>query len=378
LRRSVGLILACAGLTAFDAKADEAPLRARLRFSSPAGCGSAADFGERVQRRAPRVRFGTRGPDSVSVRIAAGANGLDASVTLASGGRRLSERRLEAETCEDALDALALVVAVTLEGQERTRRERVRRSRAPAAAPAIDSPPPEPAPSESPPAEVVATEPPASPEPANPAEAAPPPPAEPAPELPPSPAAPPVIDTPPSPPGTAARPSWRAGVGGGAAFNAGAAPSLMPGWLVYGRFGWELAPPWSPELIVSFSSLGRDGFAQTAGSADFRLQTMTAELCPLRWSFGPVAGRPCALVAYGRLKVRGYDTIAAAEYDRPWTLLGASAQLAVHLSIVELRAQVQAGLPLARDTFQFEPEPTVHRVPFVSFGGSIAAGLGFP
>jgi hypothetical protein len=370
---------------AFDAKADEAPVRARLRFSSPAGCGNAADFAARVQRRAPRVRFGTRGPDSVSVHIAAGVNGLDASVTLVSAGSRRSERRIEAETCEDALDALALVVAVTLEGQERTRRERVRRSRPPAAAPAPERLPSEPGPSESP-DEAVAAEPAPSPEPPPAGEATPEAPAEPAPAPPPPappppappPPAPPVVDAPPPARSSGARPSWRAGVGAGAAFHAGAAPSLMPGWLVYGRFGWELTRLWSPELMVSFASVGRNGFDEASGSADFELRTLSAELCPLRWRIGPVAGMPCALLAYGRLNVRGYDTIAPAEYDRPWTLLGASAQLALQLSIVELRAQLYAGFPLARDTFRFEPDPTVHRVPSLGFGGSIAAGLGFP
>lgn len=376
MRRSVGLILACAGLAAFDAKADEAPLRARLRFSSPARCGSAADFGERVQRRAPRIRFGSRGADRVSVRIASGASGLDASVTLTSGGRRISQRRIEAETCEDALDALALVVAVTLEGQERTRRERVRRAR-PAVAPAPSEPTPEPEPVAAAPAEPI-SEPAASPEPAAPAESAPAePPPEPEPPPPPPPPAPAIADTPPAP-SSAERPSWRAGLGAGAAFNVGAGPSLLPGWLVYGRFGWEIAPLWSPELILSFSSLGRDGFEQASGRADFEVQSLSAELCPLRWSLGPVDGLPCLQLVYGRLQARGYDTIAAAEYDRPWTTLGASAQLTAHLSFIELRAQVGAGFPLARDTFRFEPEPTVHRVPLVSFGGSIAAGLRFP
>ncbi len=330
-----------------------------------------------MQRRAPRVRFGKRGAESVRVRITAGASGLDASVILASGGRRISERRIEAETCEDALDALALVVAVTLEGQERTRRERARRTRAPVTTPAPEPAAPQPA-SEAPPSATIEA-PATSPEPSpSEAEAAPAAEPEPPPPPPPAPTTPAIVDGPPPPVTSGERASWRAGLGAGAAFNAGAAPSLLPGWLVYGRIGWELAPPWSPELIVSFSSLGRDGFEQASGSADFQLQTVSAELCPLRFRLGPVEGMPCALVVYGRLKARGYDTIAAAEYDRPWTLLGLSAQLAAKLSIVELRAQLGAGFPLARDTFRFEPEPTVHQVPALSLGGSIAAGLGFP
>jgi hypothetical protein len=152
----------------------------------------------------------------------------------------------------------------------------------------------------------------------------------------------------------------------------------MLGWYVEGRFGWELSPPWSPELVVGFAELGRDGFDDVNGSADFRLWALSAELCPLRWSTGPVDWMPCGLAAYGRLRARGYDTFDASEYSRPWTVLGASLQVAARLSIVELRAQVGAGAPLTRDTFRFEPDPTVHEVPPVTLDSSLGLGLSFP
>jgi hypothetical protein len=158
----------------------------------------------------------------------------------------------------------------------------------------------------------------------------------------------------------------------------GAAPAALPGWFVYGRFGLELARPWSPEVIIGYASLGRDGFEQASGSADFRLQAASLELCPLQWSLGPVDWMPCGLAVYGRLKVRGYDTFDAASYSRPWTALGASLQLAAHLSIVELRAQVGVGAPLSRDTFRFDPDQTVHHVSPLTISTSLAAGLRFP
>jgi hypothetical protein len=390
LKPSITLLAACALLISFDTAAQEAPLHARLRFASPAGCGNATDFGARVKRRAPRIRFGTRGTAaSVSVRIEAKSSGLSAAVTLTSGGRQLAQRQIEAETCEDALDALALVVAVTLEEQD-SRRRKPQRPRLTTSAPRAsvsEAKPSEPAatssdgdatPSDAEPSG-SATPPAANdaPAPEPPPEQKPPPEAAPAQE-PPEPAPAVVVDQPPSAGAAASPAAWRAGAGAGAMLNFGAAPSALPGWFVYGRFGWQLAPPWSPEIIISYTSLQRDGFDETSGSAEFRLQAANVELCPARWHLGPVDWMPCALFVYGRLKVRGYDTLDPAEYSQPWTVLGASLQLAARLSLVELRAQFGLGAPLTRDTFRFEPGPTVHQVSAVTISTSLAAGLSFP
>ena len=102
-----------------------------------------APVGNRVLQRNRAIRFVASGEDiAVRLSIRQTPGGLDARVRIESKGRAPVTRRIQSPDCDDALDALALVVAIGVESPTSTGR----RARAPAVAArrAADKPAPKP------------------------------------------------------------------------------------------------------------------------------------------------------------------------------------------------------------------------------------------
>ena len=107
---------------AVAARAEDAPPppespRLALTYAAPPECPTEADFGARL---AQRTR--DRGVDGAildlrrfEIRITTLPGGARADITAFDPGGRRTERRLDAATCAEAVDAAALVVALTLE-----------------------------------------------------------------------------------------------------------------------------------------------------------------------------------------------------------------------------------------------------------------------
>jgi hypothetical protein len=407
LRDLAALLLGTAGLVWPHAASaqNNAIVSTRLNFSSPAGCGSAADLAARVEQRSSHIHFVQRGAtDTLSVRIAPRAGGLIAQLTLSSGGKQLTKRNIEAEQCDDALDAVALIAVVTLEGRaSEVRARRTRPSRRPVTparetkpiprettpstpAPTEPTPPTPASPvgTEQPPPEAPPSEPPTpAPEPEPPVEEAEPPlpPPEP-PEIPEIVERDPQRDEPPSGPSTPL--PLYGGFGGGGLLYFGAAPSYLPGWLLYARLGWDRGSAWSPQIIVSYLDAKKDGFPQADyGSAQLHLRTAELDVCPLQLEYGRFMIAPCAFGQFGLLQARGY-ALEGSEESSFWSAAGVNGQLVFNLSVLELRAAASLGSPLYRFAVRFraptgadEPDPALHRVPSVMFSTSISLGLSF-
>jgi hypothetical protein len=347
--------------------ANAAPRVPTRLFYDGAVCGSAEDFSARVQRRNAAVQFVSSGERLVvRLRIERRDSGLDGRVSISGRGRAPMSRRIQSADCEDALDALALMVAIGIEG-------RADRAGAPARsgkrAPVREKAPPvaaEPAAAEPTPAPEPAAPAAAPPEPAPPVD--PPEPPTPEPITPPaSPVAPPPAAAVPAPlpdgpePGSIEPPGAREltgftfGVGLSALASVGVTPDPLLGGSLYVVAGWKTHGPWSPELVLGVSHQRRDGVAEVGGDADFALNAANVELCPLRWGFGVFEARPCAAAWFGRLSSKGYETFDPRSTSRPWSTVGASAELNAQLGLLELRASIGAGLPLVRDGFRFGP-----------------------
>ena len=85
-------------------------------------CGSEQDFAARVMQRNRAIRFVSSGEEvAVRLSIAPGPAGLDARVRIEAKGRAPVTRRIQSPDCDDALDALALVVAIGVEGRPASR-----------------------------------------------------------------------------------------------------------------------------------------------------------------------------------------------------------------------------------------------------------------
>lgn len=343
LRYVATLLLVC---STSPATADEAsqPVRASLEFVTPADCGERALFIDGIARRSERIRIvaGTE-PRHVRVSIARAGDVLSVELTFQQPNGRRASRSLRALTCHEAIEAAALVAALSLDPSASTAPE----SQLPAM-PSQAAAPDEPTPDSTPPAsrpppegrQLLASE---------------------APEL--KPVASPLL--------------WSAGVVLAATWQP--APAPMPGIGVSIMVRHEQPALFAPAARLTLAHFGRGGFSASrgVGEAAFELESATIELCPLRLRAWWLGLAPCGFANAGVLRVTGSEALETRGVTRPWWVFGGSALAVVRVSqAVQLEAAASAGKPLIQDAFQFEPL-VVHSVrPWVvTFG--LGAGFVF-
>jgi hypothetical protein len=233
-----------------------------------------------------------------------------------------SVRRILAPSCEQASDALALVMVLALD---------------PAALSA--SPPPPPPPPES----------------------RPPPPAPP-----PPPAAPPI---------PAARTGW--GVEAGVRAIRGPAPRAMPAAAVAARVTRDRPGLWSPALVLSVLHAASGDLGEPGGTAAFTLDGATLDACPLRVAASIFEARPCASLLAARLAAAGSNTYAPASARRPVVATGAALLLGAAVTThLDVAARLEADASWIRDTFAFSPAE-FHRTAPLTLAAGLAIGLRF-
>jgi hypothetical protein len=338
----LGLALLLGARELFAQATDQAPdlVRASLEFTAPAGCGSPADLVGRITRRSERIRF-EPGPEKsrkLAVAIAPEGQALVARLELEQVSGRGSSRTLRASTCDEALEAVALVAAVSLDPTASTAPERE----------LLPSP---------------ATPPPVTPPPAEAPGAEP----ESAPSV---------------PPAEALVAGVSATIVGQASW--GPAPSFLPGIGLALAVELETGTLFSPLARASYVHSGGGGFNPETGTGEaaFELNQGTLEICPLRLGSRKAALYPCPSFTGGRLLAKGSDTLDAETHSRPWWVIGGTLLALFHpFGPLELQLSGSAGIPLIRDTFQFEPEEPghlVHEVPGAAFAIGLGAGAVFP
>lgn len=309
---------------------EAAVVTASLELAAPPGCGSAAELAQAIRARSDRIRIGEGSNQARRLRVEIREDdaALVITLTLVQENGRRSTRTLRASSCAEALDAAALVAAVSLDPSAST-----------AAVPAPPPPVPAAAPAACPPCERARAE-------------------EPAPSRP-----PPHVE-----------------VSTLVAFGAisGPAPAVMPGFGAVLHVAYERDGVFSPALRVSFSHFARGDFVVPGGAADFALDVGTLELCPARAEAGPWRVYPCLRGTGGELRASGSETLGPVARGRPWWEVGAAVVVLVHPSgSLELGLTLAAGWPLVRDTFQFEPLE-FHTVSALALTGGLGAGVRFP
>jgi hypothetical protein len=358
-------------------------------------CGSADDFATRVLERTDAVRFVRKGQRvAIRLQIERRAAGLDASVSIEARGRAPLRRHIESPDCDDALDALALVVAIGVEARSASVR---------AASPARGAPPTTATPSEPvagsgavPAAELPSPEvPPVSAASAEPQAPTPPPStvaasASPIAQTSPGQPLPPAIaslerrDPEVGAPVPAAAPThFHFGAGISALMSFGIAPDPLLGGAVWVAMDWQGGGLWSPELVLSALHQRLDGLSIQSGAVDFALSAAAISICPLRLGSSVWQMRPCAAGSFGRLATEAYDTYDPRSSERPWAAVGGALELTAAIGIVELRATLGASAPLARDGYRFGgacsgaacEADVFHRVAPVIWSGAAGAGV---
>jgi hypothetical protein len=345
------------------AHAEPQEVRASLEVRAPDSCGAPRLLLARVERRSARIRFVEPGAGARRVRAEVREvvpRDYRATLSLWSEDGRELVRELRAADCAEAYDALALVIAVTLDPDADLGAE------------------PEENPSEKPTEERGESG--AAAEPRTGAGVAK---AEPQPSSRPASEAPAIVerraevgDLTPSADGSvsALTPSF----GLLAAMRSGPAPMVLPG---FGMFvGLEGLPGFPERSLVRVSALRhrRGNFEAAGGVADFSLDTLRLDACPFGFGRAGLRAYLCLEAEYGRLEAEGSVTVDGQRRSRPWRSLGAGALVAYSpLPVLELGLLGALEHPLVRDTFQFEPE-AFHEVGPVGARLELALGLRLP
>jgi hypothetical protein len=333
-----------------------ARVRVRLDVHAAASCTSRGDLMSRITARSPRIDVVDEAPFSAGVVVTSPRPGsVVAELVLGTVGTEPSPRRVAARSCAEAADAVAFIIAVTLDPSLQRRSgtgATEERAGAEGGAPWA----PDTSVRTAPPAEVSTA--------ARPGE-------RPAPASPPAPpaalaAAPPSERAPP----VASRRELGAYVAGQTIF--GPAPAVMPGVALYGMLAFDHEGPWSPALFVGAMHVWRSDLAELGGVASFTLDAANVDACPLRLRWSLLAARPCASALVGLLTARGSDTDQAVSSMRPFA--AASAVIIAGLGApVEVSARLGVGLTLIRDSYEFATN-IFHRVGAVTISASLGVG----
>jgi hypothetical protein len=341
------LVFASAG----GALAADAGTRVRLDVRAPPECSSRADLAARVAARSPHIQIADDAAISADVTLASDHTGsVVADVTLAGPGASPSPRRVVARTCAEAADAVALIIAVTLDPSQRRK--------------VSAGPPPARTAGEA----AAAT--------AAPVENASPRPPVPAPEAPVSPPPTAAIHAAPPSAAPAVAPARQFGVTVAGQTIFGPAPSVSPGVALYAMAALDRTGPWAPALVLGATHVWRDGLAEAGGAASFALDAASVDACPVRLAWSRLTARPCASALVGRMSARGSDTQQGSASARPFAVAGAALTAGFESRVV-VSVRLAVGATLIRDSYQFATA-VFYRAAAITTSASVGVGVRWP
>jgi hypothetical protein len=393
------------------ADGDAATATVRLEVQALPDCTSREEVAARVAARSRRIRFDddATGPTLRAVIAAGPRGGAVGELVIVQPDGRSSMRRLAAPSCAEATDAIALIIALTLDPAAAATAGHV--SATTAGHPATTTGHPatatgHPATAGGHPAAAVsrttataganestattttsgttASEPTRAPS-VGPSVREPPPPRPPGPATTATaPAPPPIaVDAEPSgvvtsspPVAVATQSRFGAGALGQAIF--GPAPGALPGVGVYLIAAIDRDAPWSPAIVVSATRAWSGALIEPGGTAAFTFDAASLDACALRLHVAFFEARACATALYGRLAASGSETYSPASATRPFAAAGGAALLSVELGrVFELAGRVGAGASLIRDSFAFSPT-VFHRTADLTVAAGLGLGVRFP
>jgi hypothetical protein len=365
-------------LTGVGAAAGEpATANARLEVRALPDCTTREELAARVAARSRRIHFDddVPGPTLRAIIAPGPRGGAVGELQITEPNGRSSTRRISAPSCAEATDALALIIALTLDPTS------VAATRAPAAPPSLV--PPHPA------AEVPPV--PSAPAPPNgeaPSRPTPTPTPAPAPSKPVAPApvahasvapapeeAGAVVAASPEPPVAT---STRFGGGAAAEGVSGPAPDALLGFAVYLVAALDREALLSPAAIVRGTHAWSNSLVEPGGTATFTLDAVTLDACVLRVHSSVFEARACASGLYGRLAATGSETYAPATASRPYAVAGGALAMSAEIGrLLEISGRLGGGASLVRDSFAFSPT-VFHRTAAATFSASLGIGIRFP
>jgi hypothetical protein len=333
------------------AQSNEPTVQARLRIAGSAGCLSAPALQARVHARSARIDLAPSHPGALlSVALRGDqAAGFAAELSVLWSDGRSSLRQFEARTCAAAIDALAFMIVLALDPGAQPPDDH-------ATAPGLDR-----AVSPRVAADTGAdmrSAPDTEAHFANTARAS---------------------DTSDgaAKASAGARLFEHLELGARAAVALGVAPSAQYGLGMYALAALPGSTPWLPALQLRAARLWQETVT-TGGQADFRLDVMHLDTCPLGLTSRNLTGRLCLTAGLGSLRAAGSSTYAPRSHSRLWTDWGGTLLLSLRVGRL-VHAQLGAGamVPTRRDSFSFRPD-VFHRVSAVCAQIELGVGLRFP
>lgn len=346
------------------------PVRAYLHVDAEEACATAA-LAQRVRERSQRIELVEDAGDVPRLYVSIGAAGARDRVALLSvqwpDGQR-SERRIKARSCEAAIDALGLLIAMTLDPaalmesvesapSAPTTGEQAAASERAAASAGRSLPDEAPKSALAPNAREATVE--KNREPAGEEHAE-------------------VEDD--AEHAGSSEPFAAAHVAAGLSANvvAGPAPRAMPGFGLYARLVFHGVSLWTPAAQLRASHAWVNGLVEPGGEADFALDRAQLDICPLGVWLASLTAHACMTGEVGRLSASGSRSYAPQTHHLLWTGLGGTLLVALPLaSIVELYGGFEVAAPLRRDSFSFRPD-VFHEVRALSLSGHLGLGVRFP
>ena len=336
----IGALLLLPAIVAAAAPTETAATFARLEVEALPDCTTREELAARVAARSRRIRFDDEkagGPTVRTVIASAPHGGAVGELVAVPPDNKSSSHRLSAPSCAEATDAIALIIALTLD---------------PMSASAANEPPRIP-PQAAPTRPAVAAAPPGPTADGRLAVVA----SRPAPSVP-------------------ARRRFGGGVTAQEIF--GLTPGALPGFGLYLSAALDREALWSPAVVIAGTHAWASGLDEPGGTAAFTLDAVTLDACALRLQLAPVVARACGTALYGRLGAAGSYTYAPASAARPFAAAGGALLVSVDLGrLFELSGRVGASASLIRDSFAFTPA-VFHRTAAVTVAAGLGVGVRFP
>jgi hypothetical protein len=340
----------------------------RLDIQAKSDCAPRDEIVTGVAARSARIRFVDDAAYTARVAFTAVRPGsVLAEMVVAATGENPEPRRVTARSCAEAADAIALVIAVTLDptsartgstGPTAAERRAAERGAASASEPAGQRAPASSSPTNAPTVEPIARL------------------AE-RPPVPPKPAATVADSLAPSADGPSATPHGFALYAMGQSLF-GPAPTMMPGVSLYALAGVDRQSLWSPAVALGLAHAWRNDLSEPGGSASFTVDAASLDLCPMTVRASVLAAHPCASTMIGWTTSSGSDTEAPASSTRPFVMVGGSIVVSAALGArLSLSARLATGVTTIRDSYYFGAT-SFHRAGLFTTSASLGIGAKLP
>lgn len=289
------------GLSASRVARAEEPRSPLESYRVPPGCAPAAAFLAQVAARTPLFKSGDV---ALNVEVEARRDGVHGRVSIAHGAHD-TEREIAGASCDEVVEALALIVAISIDPNANT-------------GPLPNPPPVAPAP----PRARAADETPA------PARSAP----------------------------------WRLHAAFGFDVEGGLAPRLALGPRVLVR--WSRSDPSALVSSLAVSAARLDTGAVHTGVDEFAVWKVVAvrfEACSYGFASGALRLEPCLAAEGGSVSAAGSHPLGSRRSAVGWAAAGALGRAAYDvLNVLAVQAAAGAVFPLSRYSFGFAGEPPVY------------------